>query len=83
MSKNSPDRRVSKELQEIARKIHVLLEEAAGQPMGFSLLVFQAEPDSRMNYCSNCDRQEVIVVMEFLLESWRNGMPDIKGHEVE
>lgn len=58
------------------------LEAVAGQPMGFSLLIFQSVEGSRMNYVSNCDRDDVIQAMRSLLKGWEDGMPDIPGHKV-
>jgi len=78
----NPDIAVSKELQTIAREINDRLEAVAGQNMGFSLLVFQAVEGSRMNYVSNCNRQDVYNALSSLLKGWEKGMPDIKAHEV-
>jgi hypothetical protein len=79
---NNPDEKVSFELKDIAEKIDDKLESVAGQKMGFSLVVFNVESESRLNYVSNCNRQDVIKVYKTLLEGWEKGMPDIKAHEV-
>ena len=82
MSVAEEDRAVSEAMQEIASEIAERLEGIAGKPMGFSLIVFNAEAGSRMNYCSNCDRAEVINAMRSLLIGWGEGMPDIPAHKV-
>ena len=51
--------------------------------MGFSLVVFNAEPGSRLNYVSNCDRQEVYSALKSLIAGWEDGMPDIPSHEIQ
>jgi hypothetical protein len=70
-------------MQSLADTLNGLLEDIAGKPMGFSLIVFNAEAGSRMNYVSNCDRQEVINAMKSLLAGWEQGMPDIPAHEIQ
>lgn len=77
------DRAVSESMQSLADTLNGLLEDIAGKPMGFSLIVFNAEAGSRMNYVSNCDRQEVINAMKSLLAGWEQGMPDIPAHEIQ
>lgn len=76
------DRAVSEAMQALAGSLSSLLEEIAGKPMGFSLIVFNAEAGSRMNYVSNYDRQEVINAMKSLLAGWDAGMPDVPTHEI-
>jgi len=75
------DTKTSEQLKDIADKLGVLLAEAAGQKMNFSLIVFQAEVGSRMNYISNCKREDVVHAMTSLLNGWREGMPDIPANE--
>ena len=77
------DRAVSESMQSLADTLNGLLEDIAGKPMGFSLIVFNAEAGSRMNYVSNCDRQEVINAMKSLLAGWEQGMLDIPAHEIQ
>ncbi|MGY5853600.1 MAG: hypothetical protein RTU92_08560 [Candidatus Thorarchaeota archaeon] len=81
--KESPDLKISKEMQSIAKYVSRKLDKVAGKHMAFSLLVFNVEEHSRMNYCSNCDREEVYSALKALLESWEQGMPDIKAHNVQ
>lgn len=77
------DQKVSMELQGLACDIDKALEKIAGQKMGFSLVVFNAQAGSRMNYISNCDRQEVASALTSLLAGWKQGMPDVKAHDVQ
>ena len=76
------DRKVSEQLRQIADELDSRLEDAAGQHMNFSLLVFQTEPGSRMNYISNTRREDVVQAMRSLLQGWGEGMPDIPAHDV-
>jgi hypothetical protein len=81
--KTSPeDMAVSESMQILAKLLGGMLEDIAGKPMGFSLLVFNAEEGSRMNYVSNCDRDEVHTALKSLLAGWEAGMPDIPSHEI-
>jgi hypothetical protein len=73
---------VSLGMQELAKNIDAILEEITGQKMGFSLVVFNAVPGSRMNYISNCNRHEVMQAMKSLIHGWENGLPDVPAHEV-
>ncbi|HEC12292.1 MAG TPA: hypothetical protein ENI80_03440 [Acidiferrobacteraceae bacterium] len=81
MKTSSPDRQVSEQLRSIADQLEKQLEDVAGQRIGFSLMVFTAEPGARMNYVSNCDRADIVKVLKSLLHSWEQGMPDIEAHK--
>lgn len=59
-----------------------MVEEIAGQPMAITMIVFNAEPGSRLNYISTCEREKAIEVYKALLEGWGEGMPDVPAHEV-
>ena len=76
------DRAVSEAMQGIAKTQSDHLEDIGGKPMGFSLVVFNAEAGSRMNYVSNCDRQEVYNALKSLISGWEAGMPDIPSHKI-
>lgn len=76
------DMAISENMQALAGSLSSLLEEIAGKPMGFSLVVFNAKPGSRLNYVSNCDRQEVYNALKSLITGWEAGMPDIPSHEI-
>ncbi|MEW8508894.1 MAG: hypothetical protein AB2598_19565 [Candidatus Thiodiazotropha sp.] len=82
MSLSSPDKRVSENLQAIAARLEKELEEVAGQPMRFSLCVFNSEPGSRINYISNCNRTDVSNAWLSMIEGWMDGMPDIPAHKL-
>jgi len=79
---SAPDRLVSEQLRDIADELDKRLLDVAGQSMNFSLLIFQAEEGSRMNYISNCERDSVLQALKSLVHGWEQGMPDIKAHEV-
>jgi len=51
--------------------------------IGLSLVIFNHDDNSRLNYISNCDRNEVIKVWKTLLDGWEKGMPDIPGHNYQ
>ena len=76
------DEEVSKGLQGLADLVQEEIEKLAGQKMGFALVVFNAEAGSRMNYVSNCARNEVADAFQSLLVGWKAGMPDIPAHKV-
>lgn len=82
MKVSAPDKKVSESLQEIANEIMARLEQVAGQKMQFSLVVFNAEAGSRLNYVSNCDRKDVAAAWLALVEGWHLGMPDIPAHKI-
>lgn len=77
------EKQLSAELQDLAKNLEAMLEKRAGKPMLFSLVVFNDEPGSRMQYISNTDRECVSDALESLLAGWRDGMPDIPAHEVQ
>ena len=77
------DMAISKSMQDLAKELHDRLEGIAGKPMGFSLVVFNAEAGSRLNYVSNCDRQEVYSALKSLISGWEAGMPDIPSHKIQ
>lgn len=72
-------RKVSLELQNIARELDKRIEDGAGKRIGFSLFVWT---DGRCNYVSSVDRAEVIQVLEGMIKGWKAGMPDAPAHEI-
>jgi hypothetical protein len=70
---------VSQRLQDLARELDRQLEDIAGEPVGFTLIVYTSP---RASYISNVDRKVAIREMLRLLAAWRAGMPDIPAHEV-
>ena len=83
MKVTEAERALSLELQELAAVLESKLERRAGKKMLFSLLIFNEEAGSRMQYISNTHRDSVLVAMRSLLSGWREDMPDIPAHEVE
>ena len=82
LDEGTPEHRVSKALQEIACIVDDEITDAAGVRMGWSLVVFNHTGGGRINYISSCDRAEVVKAFEALLHGWKEGMPDVPGHEV-
>lgn len=78
-----PDRKISVAAQAIADELNRRLEKIAGQPMAFCLVVFNAQPGSRITYVSNCERADVASALMSLLRGWAEGMPDVMAHEVQ
>ena len=76
--KISPTKAVSLSLQHIAEMLDNALNDAAGEPTGFALVVFTPE---RAQYVSNCDREDVVKGLKELLELWEHGMPDVPAHK--
>jgi len=79
---DSKDTQASLLMQALAAGVNSALKMSVGDGMGFMLIVFQSEDGGRCNYVSNCDRAEVIKSMEFLLQRWKEGMPDIPAHKL-
>lgn len=76
------EEKLSRELQTLAKKLEVMIEKRAGKPMMFSLVIFNEEPGSRMQYISNTERASVINALQSLLTGWGEGMPDIPVHKI-
>lgn len=82
---------ISQSLQPMADAIESVLDRAAGEHVGFALLVFKmgdpAVHGQRAQYVSNVDRPTMIKALEELLECWKAGevrgpvgMPDLDRH---
>jgi len=82
-SVSKADIAVSSNLQRIFKELEEEVEIIAGQKMGMSLVVYNSEPGSRLNYISNVDRPQVVQVFRILLDGWAQGMPDIPAHKVD
>ncbi len=82
MSTTEAEEALSRDLQQIAKKLEKIIERSAGKPMLYSLVIFNDEAGSRMQYISNTDRECVKSALTSLLLGWDGGMPDIPAHEV-
>ena len=71
--------RVSKKLKAIAKRLDTLIKNAAGERIGFMLIIYTPE---RASYVSSIDRIDNIKQMKALIELWESGQPDVKAHEV-
>ena len=69
--------RLSVRLQDIAQSLAEVLDEVAGEPVPF-VLVLQA--DKTAQYVSNCERKDGRELIESLLERWKAGRADIPAH---
>lgn len=69
--------RLSVRLQEIAGSLSEVLNEVAGEPIAF-VLVIQA--DKVAQYVSNASREDGTELIEGLLERWKLGRADIPAH---
>jgi len=73
-------RAVSEHMPELAKMIDEYLDRVAVGRVSFSLVVFTFP---RLSYVSNTkNREEIAGVLQTLIDGWKNGMPDIKAHEV-
>jgi len=70
---------LSAQLQHIACELNRRIEQAAGEPVAFTLLVFT---EGRASYISTASREESVREIKHLLSLWGQGMPDIPAHEV-
>ena len=75
------DIEVSKNLKNIAKQLSKRIDKSAGKPMMFSLVIFNDEPGSEMQYISNAEREGVQKALKSLLDGWDKGMPDIPNHD--
>lgn len=62
--------RLSAKLQGIAAALKEVLEEEAGEPVMFSLLIWGEGEDERAQYISNAEREGVKAAMQELLDRW-------------
>lgn len=76
--KRGIDRRVSEGLQGVARKLEAMLEDLAGEPCAFTLIIY-TEP--RASYISNAERSLCVQEIKRLLDLWDQGMPDVPAHK--
>lgn len=69
---------ISVDLRPLAELIIEKLELTTGKTdLAFSLFVYPSTRGSRINYISNCKRNNVYGALKSLLTSWENGMQDI------
>ena len=73
----SASARLSVRLQDVAQSLAEVLDEVAGEPIAF-VLVLQA--DKVAQYVSNCDRKDGRELIENLLARWKAGRSDIPAH---
>ena len=76
----SASARLSVRLQAIAQALEDTLNEAAGEPCAF-VLVLQA--DGVAQYVSNADREDGRELIESLLARWKAGRADIPAHRYD
>jgi hypothetical protein len=66
-------------LQAIAGGVDKILQTNAGEPMGFSIIVWPRTENERCNYVSNCDRAEVVRGLRALLAGWEASPEEVPG----
>ena len=69
--------RLSVDLQDIAARLHTMLEQSAGEPCAF-VLVCQA--DGVAQYVSNTDRKDGRELLQSLMDRWDAKRADIPAH---
>jgi hypothetical protein len=69
--------RLSVRLQDIAQSLAEVLNEVAGEPIAFVLVL---NADKTAQYISNCDRKHGRELIESLLARWKAGRADIPAH---
>ena len=67
----------SLQAQQIAAALNEVLQEVAGEPVAFVLIV---QVDQVAQYISNCDRKDGADLIDSLLARWRAGRADIPAH---
>ena len=73
----SASARLSVRLQDIAQSLGEVLDEVAGEPIAFVLVL---SADKTAQYISNCDRKDGRELIESLLARWSAGRADIPAH---
>lgn len=73
----SASARLSVRLQSIAQALSEVLDEVAGEPVPFVLML---NADKVAQYISNCDRKDGRELIEMLLARWKAGRADIPAH---
>ena len=73
----SASARLSVRLQDIAQSLSEVLDEVAGEPIAFVLVL---NADKVAQYVSNCDRKDGRELIESLLARWAAGRADIPAH---
>ncbi len=68
---------LSLRLQDIAKALAEGLEDIAGEPIAFVLML---NADNVTQYISNCDRQDGVELIEGLLARWKANRADIPAH---
>lgn len=68
---------LSLRLQDIAEALGEVLDEVAGEPIAFVLVL---NADKVAQYVSNCDRKDGTELIESLLARWKAGRADIPAH---
>ena len=70
---------LSRSLQGIAQDLDLAIEAAAGERVGYTLIVFT---EGRASYISTVKRDESVREIKNLLHCWGEGLPDIPAHEI-
>lgn len=70
---------LSRSLQDIARDLDKAIENAAGERVAFTLMVFT---EGRASYISTAPRDFSVAEIKNLLTLWGHDMPDVPAHEV-
>ncbi len=73
---------VSKNLRRLAEALADALEDIAGRPMHFTLVVFGTEAGDACSYITTCDRESSIRELSTLLETLKAEVPDIPAHKL-
>jgi len=71
--------KISRKLPDIAKEVDRLIDEAAGEKVAFTLMIFT---EGRAQYISSCDRADSTREIRRMLDYWESGAPDIEAHKV-
>lgn len=77
MSEPTVSIKLSLALQEITTILNELLKQAAGEEVGFVLIV---SADDIAQYTSNTKREDGVKLIESLLDRWKRNRADIPAH---
>jgi hypothetical protein len=77
------EQKISKMLRPLAKDIDECLKNAAGENIGFSLIIYPLKDGGRIQYIGNCQRDSSAAAIQALLNGWAQGMPNIPAHKVQ
>lgn len=80
---SNQEQKISKILKPLAKDINDCLKNAAGENIGFSLIIYPLQDGGRAQYIGNCKREDSARSIQELLNGWAQGMPNVPAHKIQ